>query len=78
MAKIPQTVTAEWLVSCFALRRAYAATFKRILANVCGVARVTIDDTIKMLRENETTYVPSATRRRLENPERSTWSRLKW
>jgi len=35
---------------------------------VRGTARVTIDDTVKMLHENESIYVPSGARHRLENP----------
>jgi|GEM_PF-3602431 len=68
MAKIAQTVTDEWVAPSIAIRSAYAATFKQILADVSGAARVTIDDTIKMLCENETTHVPSGAHHRLENP----------
>jgi mannose-1-phosphate guanylyltransferase/mannose-6-phosphate isomerase len=35
---------------------------------VRGTARVTIGDEVKMLRENESIYVPSGARHRLENP----------
>jgi len=35
---------------------------------VRGTARVTIDDTVKILHENESIYVPSGARHRLENP----------
>jgi mannose-1-phosphate guanylyltransferase/mannose-6-phosphate isomerase len=35
---------------------------------VRGIARVTIGDEIKMLRENESIYIPSGARHRLENP----------
>jgi mannose-1-phosphate guanylyltransferase/mannose-6-phosphate isomerase len=35
---------------------------------VRGTARVTIDDTVKILHENESIYVPSGSRHRLENP----------
>lgn len=35
---------------------------------VRGTARVTIDDTVKVLHENESVYVPSGARHRLENP----------
>ena len=35
---------------------------------VRGTARVTIDDTVKILHENELIYVPSGARHRLENP----------
>ena len=35
---------------------------------VRGTARVTIGDTVKMLHENESIYVPSGARHRLENP----------
>jgi len=35
---------------------------------VRGTARVTIGDTVKMLHENESIYVPSGSRHRLENP----------
>jgi mannose-1-phosphate guanylyltransferase / mannose-6-phosphate isomerase len=35
---------------------------------VRGTARVTIDDTVKKLHENESIYVPSGSRHRLENP----------
>ena len=35
---------------------------------VRGTARVTIDDTVKTLHENESVYVPSGARHRLENP----------
>jgi mannose-1-phosphate guanylyltransferase / mannose-6-phosphate isomerase len=35
---------------------------------VCGTARVTCDDRILMLAENESTYLPSGCKHRLENP----------
>ena len=35
---------------------------------VRGTARVTINDTVKMLYENESIYVPSGSQHRLENP----------
>ena len=35
---------------------------------VRGTARVTIEDTVKILHENESVYVPSGARHRLENP----------
>ena len=35
---------------------------------VRGTARVTIEDTVKILHENESIYVPSGARHRLENP----------
>jgi mannose-6-phosphate isomerase-like protein (cupin superfamily) len=35
---------------------------------VLGTARVTIGDSVRMLRENESVYVPSGARHRLENP----------
>jgi mannose-1-phosphate guanylyltransferase/mannose-1-phosphate guanylyltransferase/mannose-6-phosphate isomerase len=35
---------------------------------VRGTARVTIDDSVKILHENESIYVPSGARHRLENP----------
>ena len=35
---------------------------------VRGTARVTIDETVKILHENESVYVPSGARHRLENP----------
>ena len=35
---------------------------------VRGTARVTIDDAVKVLHENESIYVPSGARHRLENP----------
>ena len=35
---------------------------------VLGTARVTIGDSVRMLRENELVYVPSGARHRLENP----------
>ena len=35
---------------------------------VRGTARVTIGDTVKLLHENESIYVPSGARHRLENP----------
>jgi mannose-1-phosphate guanylyltransferase/mannose-6-phosphate isomerase len=35
---------------------------------VRGTARVTIDDEIKILHENESIYIPSGARHRLENP----------
>ena len=35
---------------------------------VLGTARVTIGDSVWMLRENESVYVPSGARHRLENP----------
>ncbi|MGA7789915.1 MAG: cupin domain-containing protein, partial [Xanthobacteraceae bacterium] len=35
---------------------------------VRGTARVTIGDEIKILHENESTYIPSGARHRLENP----------
>jgi mannose-1-phosphate guanylyltransferase/mannose-6-phosphate isomerase len=39
-------------------------------AVVRGIARVTINDTVKMLHENESIYVPIGTRHRLENPDK--------
>ena len=35
---------------------------------VRGTARVTIDDETKILHENESTYIPSGAKHRLENP----------
>ncbi len=35
---------------------------------VSGTARVTIGDKVQMLHENESVYVPSGARHRLENP----------
>ena len=35
---------------------------------VLGTARVTIGDSVRMLHENESVYVPSGARHRLENP----------
>jgi mannose-1-phosphate guanylyltransferase/mannose-6-phosphate isomerase len=37
---------------------------------VCGTARVTIGEEIKMVHENESTYIPIGTKHRLENPGR--------
>ena len=34
----------------------------------CAVPRVTIGDEVQMLHENESVYVPSGARHRLENP----------
>jgi mannose-1-phosphate guanylyltransferase/mannose-6-phosphate isomerase len=38
---------------------------------VRGTARVTIDDRVFVLSENESTYIPLGARHRLENPGRS-------
>lgn len=35
---------------------------------VSGVARVTVDDDVRLLHENESTYVPLGSKHRLENP----------
>jgi mannose-1-phosphate guanylyltransferase/mannose-6-phosphate isomerase len=35
---------------------------------VRGTARVTCDDTVKIISENESTYIPLGSRHRLENP----------
>ncbi|RYH00572.1 cupin domain-containing protein, partial [Salipiger sp. IMCC34102] len=33
-----------------------------------GTAQVTIDETVKLISENESVYIPLGTRHRLENP----------
>ncbi|MFH0889200.1 MAG: cupin domain-containing protein, partial [Planctomycetota bacterium] len=35
---------------------------------VCGTAKVTIEDTEKLVHENESIYIPKSTKHRLENP----------